>query len=307
MSNMNDFLVFIKQVLLTTFNQLTWLLGLLFIFGFILYFFARLTRITYVKTTGKTLDIIVTGWIGTPVHELGHIIFCLIFRHKILEVSLYNPNPNDNTLGYVNHSYDAKSIYHRIGNFFIGIGPIIFGTLVLYILLYFLVPNAKDVLVSIKSQSAILLSNIHGEWSGFTSIWDTTTSTIKVLFEKSNFSSYKFWIFLYLSICISSHMELSPPDIKGAISGLLLIILLFLVINFIIIGLETIGANQSLGSFWKFIKIESYSPSINKFIGMSGALFFFAAIVSGINFFVTYLSLNLYNVIRGKGFINPIW
>lgn len=307
MNSVNNILIFFKQVLLTTFSQLTWLLGLLFIFGFLLYFFARFTRITFVKTTGKTIDVVLTGWLGTPIHELGHILFCLLFRHKINEVKLYTPNSTDGTLGFVNHSYDTKSIYQKIGNFFIGIGPILFGTLILYIALMFLVPNTKDVLSTINSQSSILIKNIHGDWSGFSLIWTSGLNTLKVLFEKSNFSSYTFWIFLYISICISSHMELSPPDIKGAISGLVIIILLFLTINLIIIGLESFVTNQSAISIVKFIKIENYAPAINIFIGTSGALFFFAAIVSGINFFVTYFALNAYNVIRGKGVINPIW
>lgn len=307
MSSLNDFFNFLKQVILSTFSQLSWLLGLLFIFGFVLYVFARLTRITFVKTSGRTLDVIITGWIGTPIHEFGHILFCLLFRHKILDVKLYNPNPKDNTLGFVNHSFDSKSIYQRVGNFFIGIGPIIFGTLVIYTALRFLVPNTKEVFSSISSQSSILIKNLHGEWSGFSTILETTLSTLKVLFNTHNFSSYQFWIFLYLSICISSHMELSPPDIKGAISGLIIIVLLFLVLNIIIIGLETIGANHSLGDAWKYIKIENYASPINHFVGTSGALFFFATIVSGINFFVTYLGLNIYNIIRGKGFVNPVW
>lgn len=307
MSGLNSFLDFIKNVTFTTFSQLAWLFGFLFIFGFILYLFARLTRITYVKTTGTTLDIIITGWIGTPIHELGHAIICVLFRHKIIDIKLYNPNPTDGTLGYVNHSYDTTSIYQKIGNFFIGIGPIIFGTVVLYVALQYLVPNTKEVFSSIQSQSSVLIKNIHGEWSGFASIWDTTLSTLKALFNKSNFSCYTFWIFLYLSVCVSSHMELSPPDIKGALSGLIMLILLFLVMNIIVIGVETAGASHYFGSFWKYIKLESYTSSINRFIGTCGALFFFASIVSGLNFLLTYCVLGLYNLFKGKGAVNPLW
>ena len=34
--------------------------------------------------------------------ELGHLIFCLIFWHKVTGVKLYSPNAEDRTLGYVN-------------------------------------------------------------------------------------------------------------------------------------------------------------------------------------------------------------
>ncbi len=308
MNELSKFFEYIKLVVLTTFGQLVWLLGLLFIFGFFLYLLARFTRSTYVKTTGQTLDIFVTGWIGTPIHELGHAIFCLIFRHKITEIKLYSPNSDDGTLGYVNHSFDPKNIYQKIGNFFIGIGPIIFGTFVIYGLLYYLVPNTKDVFSFIEVQSKVLIKSLHGEFAGIlNSLWDSTLNTLETLFKKSNYSDYKFWIFLYLSMCISSHMELSPSDIKGSWRGLLSLIILFLVINFIIIGLEATGASTHFGAWWQYVKLESYAATINKWVGTFGALFIFSTIVSALNFIVTYVGLNIYNSIKGKGLINPFW
>ncbi|NVO08945.1 MAG: hypothetical protein HXX16_03190 [Bacteroidales bacterium] len=308
MSRLNILIDFIKQVLLTTFSQLLWLLGLLFIFGFILFFLARFTRNTYIKTTGKTLDIIVTGWIGTPIHELGHALFCIIFWHKIDDIKLYTPNSADGTLGYVNHSFNPKSIYQKIGNFFIGIGPIILGTIVLYGLLFFLVPNTKDVLSSIQLQSKVLSQGIHGEFmNSLNPLWKSTLYTLETLFKKGNFTDYKFWIFLYLSMCISSHMELSPPDIKGAWRGLLSIVIFFLVLNIIIIGLETVGVSNHFGGWWKFVKIESYASGINKWVGTFGALSIFASVLSGLIFFTNYFLLNIYSLSQRKGIVNPFW
>lgn len=306
---MNTFLSilgFLKQVLFATASQLFWLLGLIFIFGFILYFLARFTRNTFAKASGTTLDVFITGWVGTPVHELGHAIFCIIFRHRIDEIKLFSPNSQDGTLGYVNHSYDSNSIYQKVGNFFIGIGPILFGTFVLYILLYFLLPNAKEVLSSICSQGKVLVKFSHGEFSNiFSSLWITTKNSLSILFQKENFSSYKFWIFLYFSMCISSHMELSPPDIKGAWRGLLSIILLFLFFNIFIIGIETIWHNDQVGNLLNYIKIENYSNPINRGVGIFGSFFILATILSGTIFFITYFILNIYSVVKGKGIINP--
>lgn len=308
MSRLNILLEFLKQVVFTTFNQLTWLLGLLFVFGFILYLLARFTRTTYVKSAGSTLDIFVTGWIGTPIHELGHALFCVLFRHTISEVKLFSPNSEDGTLGYVNHSFDPQSTYQKIGNFFIGIGPIVFGTLVMYALLYYLVPNTHDVFSSIKAQGNVLVKSVHGEFTGIlSSLWSTTLSTIQTLFKKSNFIDYKFWIFLYLSVCISSHMELSPPDIKGAWRGLLSLVLFFLIINLIILGLEATGVSVHFGNWWHYVKMENYATAINKWVGTFGALFIFATIISGINFIVTYFVLTIYSLVKGRGMFSPFW
>ena len=101
MINIDSILEFIGNVVVLTLSQLVWLLGVIFVFGLLLYLFARFTRTAYVKSAGAKFDIIFTGWIGTPIHELGHAAFCVLFRHKITEMKLYNPNPTDNTLGYV--------------------------------------------------------------------------------------------------------------------------------------------------------------------------------------------------------------
>ncbi|RPH30592.1 MAG: hypothetical protein EHM93_15575 [Bacteroidales bacterium] len=308
MNDFNRIVEFLKTLIFNTFGQLIWLLGLLFVFGFFLYFLARFTRTTYVKTTGSTLDIFVTGWIGTPIHELGHAIFCLLFRHQITEIKLYSPNSTDGTLGYINHAFDPKSIFQKIGNFFIGIGPIIFGTAVIYALLHFLVPNTREVFSSIDAQSKVLMKSVHGEFSGIlNSLWDTTYSTLGTLFKMSNLNEYKFWIFLYLSMCISSHMELSPPDIKGAWKGLVSLTLFFLIINLIILSLEATGVSSHLGSWWHYIKLESHTAVINKWVGAFGALFIFSSIISGLNLLVTYIGLNIYSSIKGKGMVNPFW
>jgi hypothetical protein len=308
MKDINGILEFLKQVIITTFSQLVWLLGLLFIFGLLLYVFARFTRIAYVKSVGQKLDIIFTGWIGTPVHELGHAIFCILFRHSIVEMKLYSPNSEDGTLGYVNHSYNPNSTYQKIGNFFIGVGPIIFGALVLYAALYYLVPNMNEVFSGIQAQSQTLVKGVRGEYSGvLTTMWSTAKATLSSLFSIENFSDYRFWIFLYLAISVSSHMQLSPPDIKGARGGLITLILFFLVVNLIILGLETTGLSAHFGSWWNYVKLENYSSGINKWVGTFGALFVFATIISGLNFIVSYVILSIYNLVRGRGMINPAW
>jgi len=162
--------------------------------------------------------------------------------------------------------------------------------------------------LSIESQGKTLISGVRGEFSGlFQSLLGATKDTLITLFKKSNFVDYKFWIFIYLSMCISSHMELSPQDIKGAWRGLLSLVLFFLVINFIIIGLETTGFSAHFGSWWRYVKIESYASGINKWVGTFGALFIFATIISGLNFIVTYIFLNIYSSIKGKGLVNPFW
>ena len=310
MDKLNSFFEFILNVILTTTGHLIWLLGLIFIFGLLLYFLSRITRITYVKTAGEKLDIIVTGWIGTPVHEIGHAIFCILFRHKIIAIKLFNPDPSDGTLGYVNHSYNPSSRYQRIGNFFIGIGPVLFGAFVLYALLYFLMPEIQAGISQIDSKNFIIEQNINS--ASRLAMWETFKYSagciLSLIFSVENLTNWKFWIFLYLSFSVASHMQLSPPDIKGAASGLLTLVITLLIFNLIILSVEAFGFHSVFGEFWKYIKLETYSFYINGFLGVLGSLFIYAFFISGINFVVSYILLNIYNgLIKKNGIINPFW
>ena len=54
---------------------------------------------------------------------------------------------------------------------------------------------------------------------------------LKVIFSLKNFENPYFYIFLFVAICISSHISLSSADIKGAFRGLLMIFLILLALN----------------------------------------------------------------------------
>ena len=141
-------------------------------------------RKSLAKIFGIQGDIYLTAP-GVMLHEIGHAVFCLIFRHKIVEMKLFSPE-EDGTLGYVNHSYNPNSFYQRIGNFFIGTGPIWFGVAVLCLISWLLLPNEMQI-------SDFFLLNFWGRWQSY--IW------------------------LYLALTISSHITLSPPDLAGSVDG----------------------------------------------------------------------------------------
>ena len=151
------------------------------------------------------------GWLyltspGVVVHELGHVLFCLIFKHKVTEVKLFECDPNKHSLGHVNHRYDPDSYYQRIGNFFIGTGPIWFGVACIFILSKFLLPAG---MIGTGDDLRVLLKTF---LSGF--------------FTAEFWLSWKTWLWFYLSFSIFAHVTLSKADLDGAKDGLLLLIAL---------------------------------------------------------------------------------
>ena len=223
---------YLWRVLFITSEQLLILLGPALMLAFIMH----LSAIFIGKMQVRVVKSYFLNWFGAPgvvVHELGHAFFCIIFGHKITQMKIFEPNPHENTLGYVEHIYDPDNLYHRIGNFFIGTGPIWFGTAVLYLMSYFILDASVfnaiyDINISIDTLSS---------WSGFLLVGQKILSVMEA-FVKNIFSNphlltdWKFYVFIYLTFVIGSHITLSPSDIKGAASGFITLVIVLLVFNF---------------------------------------------------------------------------
>lgn len=308
MEILDKLLAFFKTVTLITVSQLISIFGVLFIFGLILFFLARSTRRVYVKSAGSALDIAITGWIGTPVHEIGHAIFCFIFLHKIKKIKLFDPDSRDGTIGYVIHSYNSKNLWHRIGNFFIGVGPVIFGSLVLYAAMFYLVPGMKGIFAEIEKHGMAISSMEFSNWQlAYHSLLNSISITLKALSNPANFTEWKFWLFIYISMSVASHMELSPSDLKSALGGFLIIILIIFVLNSIIQIIAITGLTQYVGEFSKYFSLQTYMERIGKVTGIATALFIFATVISAVNLLVSWLLLSIYTLIRKREIINPFW
>jgi hypothetical protein len=205
-------------------------------------------------------SILWTGWLGTPIHELSHVAMCLVFRHRIDDVALFEPDLESGRLGYVRHSFTKSNRFERIGNVFIGMAPLAGGAIALAILLLLFYPSAvqnalaknpisnnptsanqPDANSSLDptrpppSRSMPPVTNTPtGDLrprptmaDSITQFFDATTiataSLLKHIFTRDNIQTKRFWCFLYLTLCIGSHMAPSRSDYHGARHGLLLL------------------------------------------------------------------------------------
>ena len=218
-------------------------------------------------------SVLFTGWIGTPIHELSHALFCVIFRHRIDEIKLFEPDKNSGRLGYVRHSYRGKSFYQEVGNFFIGIAPLICGTAVLIGLLLLFYPS---ILNSIGEQSQT------DELAWFEKIGLVIKSTIGEVLDLKNLVRWQFWLFMYLTLCVSSHMAPSRSDYEGGKKGA---ILLGVTIFVIAISLSLLGLGDQVRSVLGSI--------VRPMIGIYSV----ALVICTIGFAVVYILTGLYDLI----------
>lgn len=233
----------ILDILVAFLLQVAFTVGAIFLFGFLI----ALCNRKFYANFGNYNRIVcyVTGAIGTPIHECSHALFCLIFGHKIIEIKLFQINSADGTLGYVNHSYNKKNIYQRIGNFFIGVAPIIVISALLYFVAWLLMPEfVAEISGSFKISAFV--SNIGNV---FTDLLGVLQSFFLCAL------SWQWWVFIVIGIFLALHMTLSKADIKGALSGLIFLLIAVLLVDVI---LELISYNLLITFTQGVMSVASY-------------------------------------------------
>lgn len=224
---MNNILLTVLKISII---EIIYLTGLIILVGFILGLLERLSNSFMQRALGRK-GIYITAWLGTPIHEMGHAIMCLIFNHKITKMQLLNITGESEVLGYVQHSYNKNNLYQRIGNLFIGLGPIFSGTGSLILALYLLLPH------SFSAFKGFLIQGINSDkldGNLLYSLLKTGGTLLSSIFTLNNLGNPLFWFFIIIAICISSHIALSKPDIQGAKDGFLVLFLLIFIINLLL-------------------------------------------------------------------------
>ncbi len=158
--------------------------------------------------------VLVTGWLGVPLHELAHLVTAKLFGHRIVGVAFFDPDPSTGTLGYVRHAHSKRTVWQLVGNAVIGVAPLVFGGIAVAALLAWMVgphelrrlltppPRALHDLADLRlvASDAVAMA-----WRLLQAIWKHRT----------------WWLPLqvYLGICVASHCTPSDADMEGAWAG----------------------------------------------------------------------------------------
>ena len=215
------------------FVQLVFTVGFIMLYGGLI----SLCNRCFYDACGSTAFRIVrlTGYVGTPIHEYSHALMCVLFGHTVKKISLFGDSKRSKTLGYVEHTYYRKNLYQQIGNFFIGISPILAGGGVILLLVRLLVP---DMFFSMKweiaQMRAVLATGFDAD--GVSVLLGGIPAMLGSFFSPENFLNWRWWICMVLSFAIAIHMEVSRSDIRSGLRGLLVITCMLLVAD-VILGL----------------------------------------------------------------------
>ena len=281
-------LLFIRDLVIATFGQMVSLFAGVFVFGLIINVLSQFTYKSLEKAFGNG-GVYLAAWLGTPLHELGHALFCVIFRHKIEDIKFFKPDKVNGTLGYVYHTWNKKNPWHIMGNFFIGIGPIILGCMVLFGLFYILIPGSSQVWDVIPIQS----TGLDGQSARiYLDAWSNSAlAFIRLIFTTDNLVNWRFWVFLYLAVCLSANIRLSWSDFKHTVSGLGCFIIPFFLFNLIILLVSSSS--------------EALFPLAAAWLGAVYGMLILALVMSLTGFILIYIIAAVYYRLRYRLFLRP--
>jgi hypothetical protein len=167
-------------------------------------------------------SVLLTAWLGVPVHELSHAGACLLFGHKVRRLRLLSPDSVTGQLGSVDHAWDRRSLYQQVGRFFIGVAPLAGGAVALLLLTLLLGPKPLG-WPGLAADSGLLES--------LRAAGRQAIDLGAALFRPEAARDGLTWLYLYLGLCIGAHMAPSSTDLRGCVPGLLWLLLVVLAAN----------------------------------------------------------------------------
>lgn len=213
-------------------NLLSQIFFFVILIGAVGYLISLCNRLFYSLTGNARAVCYATGMIGTPIHELAHASMCLLFMHRIERMSLFQIG-NDGTLGYVEHSYNKRNIYQRIGNYFIGVAPMVLGSVVLLLAMGLLAPDMRREFSEYIGDFALLQSTgVNSGWLAYA--FAMLRGTFAAMIGGIGNPETLWFIFIILAFCIALHMNLSAQDIKGSLSALPLLLVALAAVNLVL-------------------------------------------------------------------------
>ena len=150
--------------------------------------------------------------VSTILHEFSHAAMCVVFRHRIVK---FRPLPIDSAkgeTGLVLHGWDPGSIYQSIGNFFIGVAPMIVGISVIYILTSLCFREFSSWHYTVPG------GRMH--WvDGMRLILPGVATSLKALFRPENIANARFYVYLVVLLIVGNSIAPSLSDIRNSAMG----------------------------------------------------------------------------------------
>ncbi|MFQ5628940.1 MAG: hypothetical protein ACE5I1_09285, partial [bacterium] len=173
------------------------------------------------------------GWFGVAIHELGHLVFCILFMQLVSDVKLFTRRPLFGVYyGWVSRAHiNSHADNLRISSFFIGAGPVLIGASVIYVAGQILLGAEALSMLQFPAINETTLATSASLQALGNSIWSSLNLAIAYFLSRDNLQSWQFYLFVYIAFSVASAMTLSWPDIRTTVLGFATIIVALFILN----------------------------------------------------------------------------
>ncbi len=193
-------------------------------------------RMAY-RAMGRSIYLLLFGWVGTTVHETAHALTALLFGHRVVSFRPFAPTAKAGVLGNICTKYNEGNLYSHFGLFFIGIAPVVFGTLVMFLALYALFRDQMYLVMDRVATEDFTIGSMIGD------VLSSALAFVAFVFSPRHLLDWRLYLFLYIAFAVGSSIQLSDADIKGARPGCVTFIVLLFLFNLVLVGVG--GSSES--------------------------------------------------------------
>ena len=219
--------------------------GLLAAVGVLLSLTQRWIFLLLYRAVGLKGVVTWTGWLGTPLHELSHVVVGKLFFVEITRVKLWEPDPSDGVLGFVRYRVPRlrpAELHKVVGTFLMGVAPLFGGALFLLAALHLTRRDPAPLFAEARRFAALAeAAPPDAVLRGFVALIKAVYLTIFA----DGPASWRPWAFLYVAMCVGAHLAPSRADLQGGLSGLLVLEVLALFANAVALLLRAQPANAA--------------------------------------------------------------
>ena len=235
-------LAYLLKAGIATARQLFAVLGVGMIFGFLIHHISRAIQRYASDIFSKCVYAYLFMIPGVVSHELSHWVVAVLSLFKIGKVVLFQCKPGE-PYGYVEHSQPSNP-FQEIGEFFVGVAPIVLGALAIYGFSLLLVGPSVFAGASFTVEMADSPNLLVVLGQVIESVVVTTLRVFVNLVSLRGVPGWGVWLFLYLAYSLSNAMNLSDLDWAHAVRGFIYLFVLLFIVNAVVMldGQDVIGS-----------------------------------------------------------------
>ncbi|MBI2849345.1 MAG: hypothetical protein HYX88_04365 [Chloroflexi bacterium] len=206
----------------------------------ILYTMARLANRGVIHAFGWN-GLLFHAWLGTPIHELSHMIPLIVTGHRIEKVALFSPNEQTGDLGYVSHSYDPRNIMHILGNFLSSMAPFFGGAFTLFVVTRLFLPEFTFPTLATKEIPLFSLSLLENPTlipHFFQALIQYQLLLAGEIAKVLQWTDWRTYLYLYTTMCVGFHLSPSRSDLKNLMEAFWVLFGILFATNLILYGLR---------------------------------------------------------------------